>query len=194
MTENQCTIKKVVRVEGTGLHTGQQGSITFNPAPANHGIKFRRTDLDGQPVIDANIDYVVDTSRGTTIGQNGTRIYTIEHVLAATMGLGVDNLMIDLDMDEIPIRDGSSRFFVEALESAGIAQQNAVREYIEIKQPIHLINDEKGFELLIEPAETFKVDVKIDYGTQVLNIQYASLSDLSLFKDEIAPCRTFAQK
>jgi UDP-3-O-[3-hydroxymyristoyl] N-acetylglucosamine deacetylase/3-hydroxyacyl-[acyl-carrier-protein] dehydratase len=191
MTENQCTIKKAVRVEGTGLHTGQHGSITFNPAPVNHGIKFRRTDLDGQPQIEANVDHVVDTSRGTTLQQNGARVYTIEHVLAAAMGLGIDNLMIDLDMDEIPIRDGSARFFVEALESAGIEQQNAVREYIEIKKTIHLKDDEKGFELLIEPSDTFKVDVKIDYGTEVLNVQHASLSDLSLFKDEIAPCRTF---
>ncbi len=191
MTDNQCTIKNVISVEGTGLHTGQQGKITFNPAPVNHGIKFRRTDIEGQPIIEADVDHVVDTSRGTTLGKNGARVYTIEHVLAAATGLGVDNLLIDMDMDEIPIRDGSARYFVEALESAGIEEQNATREYIVIKHPVHFKNEEKGFELSIEPYDGFKVDVKIDYGTEVLNIQHASLDDLTKFKDEIAPCRTF---
>jgi len=191
MTDNQCTIKNVISVEGTGLHTGQQGKITFNPAPVNHGIKFRRTDIEGQPIIEADVDHVVDTSRGTTLGKNGARVYTIEHVLAAATGLGVDNLLIDMDMDEIPIRDGSARYFVEALESAGIEEQNAAREYIVIKHPVHFKNEEKGFELSIEPSDIFKVDVKIDYGTEVLNTQHASLDDLTKFKNEIAPCRTF---
>ncbi|MDD3636230.1 MAG: bifunctional UDP-3-O-[3-hydroxymyristoyl] N-acetylglucosamine deacetylase/3-hydroxyacyl-ACP dehydratase [Bacteroidales bacterium] len=191
MTDNQCTIKNVISVEGTGLHTGQQGKITFNPAPVNHGIKFRRTDIEGQPIIEADVDHVVDTSRGTTLGKNGARVYTIEHVLAAATGLGVDNLLIDMDMDEIPIRDGSARYFVEALESAGIEEQNAAREYIVIKHPVHFKNEEKGFELSIEPCDIFKVDVKIDYGTEVLNTQHASLDDLTKFKNEIAPCRTF---
>jgi UDP-3-O-[3-hydroxymyristoyl] N-acetylglucosamine deacetylase/3-hydroxyacyl-[acyl-carrier-protein] dehydratase len=191
MTDNQCTIKNVISVEGTGLHTGQQGKITFNPAPVNHGIKFRRTDIEGQPIIEADVDHVVDTSRGTTLGKNGARVYTIEHVLAAATGLGVDNLLIDMDMDEIPIRDGSARYFVEALESAGIEEQNAAREYIVIKHPVHFKNEEKGFELSIEPYDSYKVDVKIDYGTEVLNTQHASLDDLTKFKNEIAPCRTF---
>ncbi|MCK9451942.1 MAG: bifunctional UDP-3-O-[3-hydroxymyristoyl] N-acetylglucosamine deacetylase/3-hydroxyacyl-ACP dehydratase [Bacteroidales bacterium] len=191
MTDNQCTIKSVVSVSGTGLHTGQHGTISFHPAPVNHGIKIRRIDLEGKPVIDAVVANVVDTARGTTLQQNGARVYTIEHVLAACTGLGVDNLMVELDMDEIPIRDGSSHFFVEALEKAGIQVQNAAREYIVIKKPIHYSNKEKGFELSITPCDTFKVDVTIDYGTEVLGVQYAELHDIRKFKDEIAPCRTF---
>lgn len=191
MSDNQCTIKQSISVKGTGLHTGQEGSITFHPAPPNHGIKFRRIDIQGQPIIEACVENVVDTSRGTTLGQNGARVFTIEHVLAALTGLGVDNVLIDMDMDEIPIRDGSAKYFVEAIEKAGIQQQNIAREYIVIEKPIHLKNDEKGFELLIEPAESFQVDVKIDYGTDVLNVQHASLPNLSLFRTEIAPCRTF---
>ena len=191
MTDNQCTIKSVVSVNGTGLHTGQHGTISFHPAPVNHGIKIRRIDLEGQPVIDAVVANVVDTARGTTLQQNGARVYTIEHVLAACTGLGVDNLMVELDMDEIPIRDGSSHFFVKAIEKAGIQEQNAAREYIVIKKPIHYSNKEKGFELSITPCDTFKVDVTIDYGTEVLGVQYAELHDIQKFKDEIAPCRTF---
>ena len=191
MTDNQCTIKSVVSVSGTGLHTGQHGTISFHPAPANHGIKIRRIDMEGKPVIDADIENVVETARGTTLQQNGARVYTIEHVLAACTGLGIDNLMVELDMDEIPIRDGSSRFFVEALEKAGIEQQKVARQYIVIKKPIHFKNEEKGFELSITPSDTFKVDVKIDYGTEVLGVQFAELHDIRKFKDEIAPCRTF---
>lgn len=191
MTDNQCTIKSAVSVSGTGLHTGQHGTITFRPAPANHGIKIRRIDMEGKPTIDADVSNVVDTSRGTTLEQNGARVYTLEHVLAACTGLGVDNLMIDLDMDEIPIRDGSSRFFVEALEKAEIQQQDAAREYIVIKEPIYYKNEEKGVELSIMPCDTYKVDVKIDYNTEVLGVQYARLHDIKKFKKEIASCRTF---
>jgi UDP-3-O-[3-hydroxymyristoyl] N-acetylglucosamine deacetylase / 3-hydroxyacyl-[acyl-carrier-protein] dehydratase len=191
MLEYQCTIKKQVSVNGTGLHTGQQGTMTFNPAPAGHGVKFRRTDLEGQPTIPALITQVVDTARGTTLEVDGARVYTIEHVLASLTGLGIDNVLIDLDMDEIPIRDGSAKYFVEALEQAEIETQEAVREYIVIEKEITLKNEVKGFELTIVPAEDFAVDVKIDYGTEVLNIQYAQMLSLKDFKKEIAPCRTF---
>lgn len=191
MVEYQCTIKKQVSVNGTGLHTGQQGTMTFKPAPAGHGVKFRRTDLEGQPVIPALITQVVDTARGTTLEVEGARVYTIEHVLASLTGLGIDNVLIDLDMDEIPIRDGSAKYFVEALEQAGIETQDSLREYIVIEKEITLKNEDKGFELTIVPAEEFSVDVKIDYGTEVLNIQYAQMLSLKDFKNEIAPCRTF---
>jgi UDP-3-O-[3-hydroxymyristoyl] N-acetylglucosamine deacetylase / 3-hydroxyacyl-[acyl-carrier-protein] dehydratase len=191
MLEYQCTIKKQVSVNVTGLHTGQQGTMTFNPAPAGHGVKFRRTDLEGQPTIPALITQVVDTARGTTLEVDGARVYTIEHVLASLTGLGIDNVLIDLDMDEIPIRDGSAKYFVEALEQAEIETQEAVREYIVIEKEITLKNEVKGFELTIVPAEDFAVDVKIDYGTEVLNIQYAQMLSLKDFKKEIAPCRTF---
>ncbi len=191
MVENQCTIRKSISVEGTGLHTGQKGTITFHPAPAGHGIKFRRIDKEGQPVIPAHISYVVDTSRGTTIGLNGTKVYTIEHVMASLTGLGIDNVLIDVDVDEMPIRDGSARYFVEALEKAGIVEQDQSREYIVIDREIVLNDAAKGFEMKIEPADDYAIDVKIDYNTEVLNVQYASLEKLSDFKHEIAPCRTF---
>lgn len=191
MSEKQKTINRSVSVEGTGLHTGQRGKLTFHPAPANHGIKFRRIDLDGQPVIDALVEYVVDTSRGTTIGLNGVRIYTIEHVLATLTGFGIDNVLIDLDMEEIPIKDGSANYFVKAMEEAGSATLDADRTYITINEEIKLVDADKGFELSISPADSFTVDVEIDYGTEVLNIQHASLKHIADFKTDIAPCRTF---
>ncbi len=191
MGENQCTIRHSVSVEGTGLHTGQYGTITFHPAPAGHGIRFRRVDKEDQPVIPASIEYVVDTARGTTIGINGTRVYTVEHVMASLTGLGIDNVLIDVDVDEMPIRDGSARFFVEALETAGIETQDSPREYIHITEEIVLLNEEKGFELRVVPSDDYKVDVKIDYNTEVLNVQFASLHQIQDFKTEIAPCRTF---
>lgn len=174
-----------------GLHTGQKGTMTFHPAAEGHGVKFRRIDKQDQPVIPANIEHVVDTSRGTTIGINGTRVYTIEHVLAALTGMGIDNVLIDLDMDEIPIRDGSSRYFVEAIEHAGIEKQNVEREYITVDEELVLENAEKGFRLSIVPSDDFVVDVKIDYGTSVLNVQEAHLGSLDDFKAEISTCRTF---
>ena len=191
MGDYQCTIKKSVSVAGTGLHTGQHGTITFHPAPVGHGVKFRRVDKEDQPVIPATIQFVVDTARGTTIGLNGTKVYTIEHVMASLTGLGIDNVLIDVDVDEMPIRDGSSKYFVQALESAGIEEQDQIREYICINEEIVLSNEEKGFELRIVPSDDYKVDVKIDYNTEVLNVQYASMNHLNEFKNEIAPCRTF---
>lgn len=191
MVEYQCTIAKTVSVSGTGLHTGQQGTMTFNPAPAGFGVQFRRTDVEGQPLIPAHISYVVDTSRGTTIGINGTRVYTIEHVLASLTGLGIDNVLIDLDMDEIPIRDGSARFFVEALEGAGFETQDAEREYIKIPYEIKIGDRNNGSELVITPQDEYQVEVEIDYETEVLNKQFASMHSLHDFKTEIAPCRTF---
>lgn len=191
MGDYQCTIKKSVSVEGTGLHTGQHGTITFHPAHAGHGVKFRRVDQKDQPIIPAIIDFVVDTSRGTTIGINGTKVYTIEHVMASLTGLGIDNVLIDVDVDEMPIRDGSAKYFVEALETVGLEVQDQLREYIQIDREIVLKNDEKGFEMRIVPSEEYVIDVTIDYNTEVLNVQHASLKHLRDFKNEIAPCRTF---
>jgi UDP-3-O-[3-hydroxymyristoyl] N-acetylglucosamine deacetylase / 3-hydroxyacyl-[acyl-carrier-protein] dehydratase len=191
MTEKQTTIARSVSVEGTGLHTGQRGKLTFHPAPSNHGIKFRRIDQEKQPVIDALIENVVDTSRGTTIGLNGVRVYTIEHVLATLTGFSIDNVLIDLDMEEIPIKDGSAYYFVKALEEAGSIKLDSDREYINITEQIKLVDVERGFEMSISPADSFMVDVEIDYGTEVLNVQHASLAHIDAFKTEIAPCRTF---
>lgn len=191
MSDLQKTILKSVSVEGSGLHTGQNGTMTFHPAPENHGILFKRIDLEGQPVIEANIDHVVGTDHGTTIGNGSAKVFTIEHVLAALMGLGIDNVLIDLDMDEIPIQDGSSRYFVEALQKAGIAEQAAPKNYIVVEEPISFEIPEKKIKILLEPAEKFSADVIIDYETSVLGEQTAHLQQIEDFSTEISQCRTF---
>lgn len=191
MSAKQKTIGKSVTVEGAGLHTGQDGKMTFRPAPENHGIKFKRIDLKDQPIIEADIDHVVSTDRGTTIGKNGARVYTIEHVLAAFMGLGVDNALIELDIEEIPIKDGSSRYFVEAILEAGTIEQNAPKEFIEIKEKIEFEIPDKKIKIVVEPAETFSATVNIDFETEVLGHQSAHLEKIEDFVKEISPCRTF---
>ena len=191
MNDKQKTIKNTISVKGSGLHTGQDGILTFCPAPDNHGIKFKRVDLEGQPVIEANIDHVVSTDRGTTIGINGAKVFTIEHVLAALIGLGVDNVLIELNMEEIPIMDGSAKYFVEALLEAGIVDQDAEKNYIVIDKPLSFEIPEKKVRILIEPAETFSACVVINYETKVLGEQVARLQRIEDFSKEIAPCRTF---
>ncbi len=191
MSEKQRTIKKLTSVKGTGLHTGNNVTLTFNPAPAGHGLKFRRLDLEGQPVIEASVENVVDTSRGTSLQQNGAMIYTSEHVLAAVTGLGIDNLLIDLDQGEPPIMDGSSKSFVDALSKSGIEEQDAIREYIEIDSNIIYTDEENKVELIAIPSDTFKVSVMINFETRVLGTQYALLEDIKDFKEEISDSRTF---
>jgi UDP-3-O-[3-hydroxymyristoyl] N-acetylglucosamine deacetylase/3-hydroxyacyl-[acyl-carrier-protein] dehydratase len=191
MSNKQKTIVKDVTVKGSGLHTGQNGQLTFKPAPANHGIKFKRIDKQNQPVIDADINFVISTERGTTIAKDGTSIYTIEHVLAALMGLGVDNVLIELDVEEIPIKDGSSRYFVEALIEAGVKELKEERQFIEVSETVEFKIPEKGVHLKIEPANHFSLDVTIDFETNVLGKQKARLDDINQFADEIANCRTF---
>ena len=131
--EKQCTLKNRVSVRGAGLHTRQCGTLTFNPAPVNSGIRFRRIDLENQPIIEADVDNVIDTARGTTLGKGGVKIYTVEHVLASLRGMGIDNVLIDIDVEETPIMDGSGKFFVEAIHKAGIVEQNAPRNYLVIE-------------------------------------------------------------
>ena len=191
MTEKQCTLKNKVSVSGAGLHTRQCGTLTFNPAPVNSGIRFRRIDLDNQPIIEADVDNVIDTARGTTLGKGGVKIYTVEHVLAALRGMGIDNVMIDIDVEETPIMDGSSRYFVEAIRKAGILELDAPRNYLVITEPISFKNEVLGIELNVEPCDHFEIDVKVKYNTRVLDEQHASLHDLKDFENEIAPCRTF---
>ncbi|HSG68699.1 MAG TPA: bifunctional UDP-3-O-[3-hydroxymyristoyl] N-acetylglucosamine deacetylase/3-hydroxyacyl-ACP dehydratase [Bacteroidales bacterium] len=191
MTEKQRTIKKAVSVKGTGLHTGNEVTLTFNPAPEHHGIKFRRVDIEGQPLIEADVDYVVDTSRGTSLSKNGADIHTCEHVLAAVSGLKIDNLLIDLDRSEPPIMDGSSKYFVEALAEAGYREQEAVREYIEIHENIVYTDPKNKIEIIAIPSDTFKVSVMINFETRVLGTQFAVMNDISEFKEEISNSRTF---
>ena len=159
----QKTIKNDVSLSGTGLHTGQKGTLTFHPAEANHGIKFRRIDIEGCPVVEAKVENVVDTSRGTTIAQNGVRVYTVEHILASLRGADVDNVLIDLDCEEPPIQDGSARYMLEALKSAGIVEQDAEREYLRVKNTVTYFHPKIGCEIIITPADDFRMEVSVDY-------------------------------
>lgn len=191
MAEKQRTITKEVSVSGIGLHTGQHVELTYKPAPVNHGYKFKRVDLKGEPIIEASVDYVVDTSRGTTIEHKGVRIATVEHALAALAGLQIDNALIELNCSEPPILDGSAKFFVEALLSAGIREQEAERKYFEIKSLLSYSDPGKKTEMLIVPDSTFNISCMIDYETKVLGTQNARLNHFQDFATEIAPCRTF---
>lgn len=187
----QQTIKTEVSVSGTGLHTGEHVVLTFKPAPENYGYRFIRTDLETPVVIKANVDYVVETSRGTTLEFDGARVYTIEHVLAALVGLQIDNIQIEVNGAEMPIMDGSSRYFVEALEQAGKVEQDAEREYFELKENITFTNSEEKVEYLAIPCDEFKVSVMIDYENEILGTQHASLNKVEDFKDDISKARTF---
>jgi UDP-3-O-[3-hydroxymyristoyl] N-acetylglucosamine deacetylase/3-hydroxyacyl-[acyl-carrier-protein] dehydratase len=191
MNEKQQTIKKSVSVSGVGLHTGVQATMTFVPAPANHGYKFQRVDLPGQPIVDADVDNVVDLSRGTTIEQNGARINTVEHTLAALVGLQIDNVLIQLDGPEPPIMDGSSIKFVDALIDAGLEEQNAYRNYFEVPEYVHYKNAEKDIEIAALPLADYRLTVMVDYNSRVINSQHAFLNDIELFSSQIAMCRTF---
>jgi len=191
MNLKQHTIKKSVTLSGVGLHTGVDSNMTFLPAKPDHGIKFQRTDLPGQPIVDADVDNVVDLSRGTTIEQSGARINTVEHTLAALVGLEIDNVLIQLDGPEPPIMDGSSRQFVDILKEAGTEEQNAVRDFFEVPDGIFYRDASRDVELAALPLDDYRVTVMIDYNSPVLGSQHASLNDIKQFDKEIASCRTF---
>ena len=189
--DKQCTIKEKAELTGTGLHTGKPVHLAFLPAPENHGRKFCRTDLENKPIIPADVDYVVDTSRGTTLGKNGVFVYTVEHVLAACTGLGIDNVLVEIDGPEMPILDGSSRLIVEALQKAGKAEQSAERKYFEITENIVYTDPKTNSEIIAIPSDDFRISVMIDFGYKVLGTQNARLDHIDQFAAEIAPCRTF---
>jgi UDP-3-O-[3-hydroxymyristoyl] N-acetylglucosamine deacetylase / 3-hydroxyacyl-[acyl-carrier-protein] dehydratase len=191
MNTKQHTIKKAVTVSGVGLHTGVHANMTFVPAKPNHGIKFQRIDLEGQPIVDADVDNVVDLSRGTTIEQNGARINTVEHTLAALVGLQIDNVLIQLDGPEPPIMDGSSIQFVEPLEEVGVEEQNALRNFFEVRESIHYRDKDRDVEIAALPLNDYRLTVMVDYNSPTLGSQHASLNDIQLFTKEIASCRTF---
>ena len=191
MQERQKTIKSSVTVSGIGLHTGKNVNLTFKPAPENHGYEFIRTDLKDTPAVIPFIDNVIDTSRGTTIKQNGIYIYTVEHVLAAVAGLEIDNLIMEIDQSELPIMDGSSKYFVDALLKAGIVEQQAEKKYIEINSNITYSDPKNKIEITAIPSQSFSVSVMINFETKVLNSQNAALESIKDFKGEIANCRTF---
>ena len=187
----QHTIKKDVKINGVGLHTGKNVVMTFKPAPVNHGYKFQRIDLATAPIISADVSKVVSTNRGTTIKNGEAQVSTIEHALSALTGLSIDNVLIEIDGPEIPILDGSAMGFLEELEAAGIESQDAAREFFEIIEPIHYKDEKTGAELMAFPADHFQVTTMIDFNSPVLGHQYASLEKIEDYKREIAACRTF---
>ncbi|WP_207533546.1 bifunctional UDP-3-O-[3-hydroxymyristoyl] N-acetylglucosamine deacetylase/3-hydroxyacyl-ACP dehydratase [Desertivirga arenae] len=192
MNVKQRTIKSEITISGTGLHTGEHVNMTFKPAPENHGYKFKRVDVDGQPVIDADVDNVTDTSRGTTISQNGASVSTIEHVLASLVGLEVDNVLIEMDGPETPIMDGSSIQFIEALESVGFVEQEADREYFHIPYNIHYTEPDRKVEMVAMPLDAdYRFTCMIDYNSPVLGSQHAAISTITEFKKEVGSSRTF---
>tara|TARA_B100000508_G_scaffold118450_1_gene98574 strand:+ start:89856 stop:91256 length:1401 start_codon:yes stop_codon:yes gene_type:complete len=191
MAENQRTLKESVKIVGVGLHTGEKVTVEICPAPENHGYKFQRVDLEGEPIVEADADLVVSTERGTTLEKKGVKIYTTEHVLAALYGMQVDNALIKLTGPEIPIMDGSSMSFVTAIEQAGYEEQSAVREYFELDENIPWEDTEKGIEFLAVPDKEYRLTVMVDYNSPVLGTQHATIYKIDEFKDQIAPCKTF---
>ncbi|RZK28600.1 MAG: bifunctional UDP-3-O-[3-hydroxymyristoyl] N-acetylglucosamine deacetylase/3-hydroxyacyl-ACP dehydratase, partial [Hymenobacter sp.] len=191
MNDKQHTIKAPVTVRGIGLHTGVEATMTFCPAPVGHGYKFQRIDLPGEPVVDADVDNVVDLSRGTTIEQNGARVNTVEHTLAALVGLQLDNVLIKLSGPEPPIMDGSSAEFIQALHTVGFEEQNALRNYYVIPDTIRYVDNARGVELAALPLSDYRLTVMVDYNSPVLGSQHATLTDINQFESEIASSRTF---
>ena len=189
--EKQRTLAQPVVLKGKGLHTGVDVTLIINPSEVSTGFVFQRVDLPEQPIIEAIADNVVDTSRGTTIEQNGAKVSTIEHVMAALIGCGVDNAVIQVDGPEMPIMDGSSRYFVEAINKTGTVEQDANREFYVIKEKIVYTDPKNNIEIIAYPDETFSLDVLIDYNSRILGHQYAKLDSLNDFTKEISPCRTF---
>ena len=188
----QKTIQKEISLVGVGLHTGKEVKMTFKPAPINNGFTFVRVDLEGCPIIEADANYVVNTQRGTNLEKLGVKIQTPEHVLAALVGCDLDNIVIELDASELPIMDGSSKFFVEAIENAGVEEQNAERFYYVVKEIISYLDESTGSEIILMPADEYQVTAMVDFGTKVLGTQNATLKTISEFKTEIADARTFS--
>ncbi|MBQ3246012.1 MAG: UDP-3-O-[Bacteroidales bacterium] len=187
----QQTVRKSYSFEGKGLHTGKVAVMTIKPAPADTGIRFRRTDLGEDAYVDALAENVSNTARSTTISNGEASVSTIEHIMSALTGMGVDNALIDIDNVEVPILDGSAKPYIEAIWKDGFEQQEAPRRYIEIKETIEIRNDEKGSVVRIEPAEEFSYEIKIDFNSRVLGVQTASWDSSISYPEEIGTCRTF---
>lgn len=197
METNDClnkqrTLAKEISLKGVGLHTGKEVTLTLKPAPINFGYAFVRTDLEGSPVIEADANYVVNTQRGTNLEKRGVKIHTSEHILAALVGMDVDNCILELNAPEPPIMDGSSKYFVEAIEKVGTVEQEAPREEYIVRDVITYVDEESGSEITIIPADEYQVTTMVDFGTKVLGTQNATLKNISDFKVEIANARTFS--
>ncbi len=185
------TIKKEVSISGIGLHTGKPATLTLHPAESNHGIKFRRVDLEKKPIVLADVNYVVNTNRGTKLKSGDVEVGTVEHLMAALYGLGIDNVLIDLDGPEVPILDGSSKPFVDMIRSAGISPQDKEKEFFEVKTPLVYQDAESGAELILLPSEKFEITTMIDFNSPILGYQYAELKDMGEFEEKIAGAKTF---
>jgi len=192
MRNKQKTIKNEVTLSGVGLHTGNKVTLTFKPAPINHGYVFVRKDLEGEPVIEASAEYVINTQRGTNLEKHGVFVNTSEHVLAAVVALEIDNIIIEINAPEPPIMDGSSKHFVEALEKAEIEEQDEDRDEFIVKEIISYKDDETGSEIILMPCDNYQITAMVDFGTKVLGTQNATMNALSEFKTEIANARTFS--
>ncbi|WP_196850843.1 bifunctional UDP-3-O-[3-hydroxymyristoyl] N-acetylglucosamine deacetylase/3-hydroxyacyl-ACP dehydratase [Flavobacterium sp. CG_9.10] len=188
----QKTIKTEISLTGVGLHTGKEVKMTFKPAPINNGFTFVRVDLEGSPVVEADANYVVNTQRGTNLEKLGVKIQTPEHVLAALTGCDLDNVIIELNASELPIMDGSAKYFVEALEKAGLEEQSAKRNVYVIKEVISFTDEATGSEILIMPSDHYSVTAMVDFGTKILGTQNATMKGISEFKEEISESRTFS--
>ncbi|PAM96513.1 UDP-3-O-[3-hydroxymyristoyl] N-acetylglucosamine deacetylase [Flavobacterium sp. IR1] len=188
----QKTIKNEISLTGVGLHTGKEVTMTFKPAPINNGFTFVRIDLQGHPVIEADANYVVNTQRGTNLEKLGVKIQTPEHVLAALVGCDLDNVIIELNASELPIMDGSSKYFVEAIEKAGVEEQDAKRNVYVVKEVISFTDEATGSEILVMPSDDYQVTAMVDFGTKVLGTQNATMKSIADFKNEISNSRTFS--
>ena len=188
----QKTIKTEISLTGVGLHTGKEVKMTFKPAPVNNGFTFVRLDLEGHPIVEADANYVVNTQRGTNLEKLGVKIQTPEHVLAALVGCDLDNIIIELNASELPIMDGSSKFFVEALEKVGFEEQNAKRNVYVVKEVISFTDEASGSEILVMPSDHYCVTAMVDFGTKILGTQNANMKSIADFKTEIAQSRTFS--
>jgi len=192
MSDKQKTLKQEISLSGIGLHTGKEVSLTIKPAKENTGFVFVRTDLEGHPQVEADVNYVTTTERGTTLEKLGVRIHTCEHLLAALVGCDIDNAILEMNSAEPPILDGSSKFFVEAIEKAGIEEQSQQREYLVVKEVMNYVDPSTGSEITIIPSDNYEITTMVDFGTKVLGTQNATLRDISEFKEEIASARTFS--
>jgi UDP-3-O-[3-hydroxymyristoyl] N-acetylglucosamine deacetylase / 3-hydroxyacyl-[acyl-carrier-protein] dehydratase len=191
-TSKQQTLGKAVSLTGVGLHTGMDVTLTLKPAPANHGFKFVRIDLPDAPVVEADVNYVVNTQRGTNLDKQGVKIQTSEHVLAALVGMEIDNCILELNASEPPIMDGSSKYFIQAIEQAGIVVQDQDREEFVVDEVISFLDEETGSEITVIPADEYQVTAMVDFGTKILGTQNATLTTISDFKTEISNSRTFS--
>jgi len=191
MINFQRTINKEGNLEGIGLHTGKNSKLKFVPAHINHGIKFQRIDLDGMPIIDADVDNVNAVERGTTIKQNDAIVSTVEHLLAAIVGLQIDNILVQIDGEEIPILDGSSKYFINCLEKCGLKTQDAARKYIEISEKLTYIDEENNVEISIYPHNDYRITSMVDYNSEILGSQHYTLNQISNFRKDISDARTF---